>query len=511
MRRPAAARAFGIGSGFGPKMEGPATRAQRVAPHRPAPRRAVVLTEPARRASLSTRHDYRTRPAQAVHDRRRRHGRLPATRAIQAAGCDDESVADPEGRPEGRVSADPRENGPRPCGRIGRLHHRSPADRIRHRDPEADPGPRIDRGRRAPVVRHAALDRQGPRNHQALRSSRRRPRARADQARVDVGRHPRGRGAAARRHPLQHDAAVLARAGRRMRGSGRATDLAVRRPDLRLVQEAERRRLGRGAGRRRERSGRAVGAPHLHVLQALRLPDRSDGRELPHDEPDHRARRLRPADDQPRAAAEASRQHRGGRAQAVSGRSEGCEARARRDRRIVVPLPAERRRDGDRKARRRHSPLLGGCGEAREDDRGAALTRGLAACLRLAASRIASVHSALRDRLLFLEAGFGGRHVSRSVARAARRCRVPSPLAAPLRLPTLPPCIASGVRSRTRSVPAHFGLDRYTASHDPRHCHSNALQSFARARPRPIPALESRRRRCKYNRICFSAAVATRR
>ena len=60
-----------------------------------------------------------------------------------------------------------------------------------------------------------AFDRQGPRNHQAVRERGHRPRARADQARIDVGRHPRGRSAAEGRHPLQHDAAVLARAGRR--------------------------------------------------------------------------------------------------------------------------------------------------------------------------------------------------------------------------------------------------------------------------------------------------------
>ncbi|PNE76184.1 hypothetical protein A8H37_32435 [Burkholderia thailandensis] len=48
-------------------------------------------------------------------------------------------------------------------------------------------------------------------------------------------------------------------------------------------------------------------------------------------------------------------------------------------------------------------------------------------------------------------------------------------------------------------------------STDSRRCPPNALQSCARARLRPISAPESRRRRCKYNRICFSAAAATRR
>ena len=69
--------------------------------------------------------------------------------------------------------------------------------------------------------------------------------------------------------------------------SGGATDLAVRRPHLRLVQEVGRRRMGRSERRRRERSGRAVGAHDLRVLQEVRLQDRSHGRELPHGEPDH--------------------------------------------------------------------------------------------------------------------------------------------------------------------------------------------------------------------------------
>ncbi|CAM2183926.1 hypothetical protein BLAT2472_70127 [Burkholderia latens] len=333
------------------------------------------MRTPAPRALLPNRHDQRTRPAEAVHDRRRRHGRFPAACAIQAAGCDHEPVADPEGGPEGRIQADPRENRPRSSQRKHRFHHRPPADRVRHRDPEADPGPRVDRSRRAPVVRHAALDRQGPRTHQVVRSGRRRPRAHPDQARIDVGRHPRGRGAAKGRDQVQHDPAFLARAGRRMRGSRRAADLAVRRPHLRLVQEAGRRRLGRSEERRRERSGRAVGAPHLHVLQDVRLQDRSDGRELPHDQPDYRARRLRPADDQPGPAAEAARQQRNGRAQAVPGRAARQADRARRDRRGVVPLPAERRSDGDGKTCRRHSRVRRRRGKAREAHRRAALNR----------------------------------------------------------------------------------------------------------------------------------------
>ena len=78
------------------------------------------------------------------------------------------------------------------------------------------------------------------------------------------------------RDQLQPDADVFAAAGGALRGSGRGTDLAVRRPDLRLVQSREQARL-----HRRGRSGRAVGAGNLHLLQEVRLQDGSDGRELP--------------------------------------------------------------------------------------------------------------------------------------------------------------------------------------------------------------------------------------
>ena len=69
-------------------------------------------------------------------------------------------------------------------------------------------------------------------------------------------------------------------------------------PDLRLVPQGTRRRDSR-----ERRSRRAVGDAHLQLLQEVRLQDRSDGRQLPAHVADHAARRLRSADDQPRAAA----------------------------------------------------------------------------------------------------------------------------------------------------------------------------------------------------------------
>ena len=76
----------------------------------------------------------------------------------------------------------------------------------------------------------------------ALREGGGRPRADPDQDRQHLGRHPRGRAARARRDPLQPDAALQLRPGRRLRRGGRDADLALRRPHLRLVQEGRRRR-----------------------------------------------------------------------------------------------------------------------------------------------------------------------------------------------------------------------------------------------------------------------------
>jgi transaldolase len=71
--------------------------------------------------------------------------------------------------------------------------------------------------------------RQGASPDPALRGGRHRSRARADQGLEHLGRHPRRRAAREGRHPLQPDAALLLRPGRRVRRSGRHADLAVRR------------------------------------------------------------------------------------------------------------------------------------------------------------------------------------------------------------------------------------------------------------------------------------------
>jgi hypothetical protein len=70
---------------------------------------------------------------------------------------------------------------------------------------------------------------------QALRRSRHRPRTRANQNRVHVGRHQRSGAASEGRHQVQYDTAIFPSAGRPMRGSKGATYFAICWPDLRLV------------------------------------------------------------------------------------------------------------------------------------------------------------------------------------------------------------------------------------------------------------------------------------
>ena len=82
---------------------------------------------------------------------------------------------------------------------------------------------------------------QGPPADRPVRGRRHRPQAHPDQDRLDLGGHPRRRAAREGGHPLQPDAAVQLPPGRRLRRGRRHADLAVRRPDPRLVPE--------GAGR----------------------------------------------------------------------------------------------------------------------------------------------------------------------------------------------------------------------------------------------------------------------
>ena len=104
---------------------------------------------------------------------------------------------------------------------------------------------RFDRDRRAIVVRRRRFDQESAAADQALRRAQNSARTRVDQNCVNLGRIQCGRATAKGRDPLQSDAAVFAAAGGARGGSESAADLAVRRADLRLVQEGEQARLHR--------------------------------------------------------------------------------------------------------------------------------------------------------------------------------------------------------------------------------------------------------------------------
>src|SRR6184192_1140361 len=85
-----------------------------------------------------------------------------------------------------------------------------------------------------------------------------------DQNCVNVGRIERRRATAKGEDPLQSDADVFTAAGGTRGRSESATDLAVCRTDLRLVQKGEQARLPR-----RRRPWRAIGPGDLHLLQEI--------------------------------------------------------------------------------------------------------------------------------------------------------------------------------------------------------------------------------------------------
>ena len=176
---------------------------------------------------------------------------------------------------------------PRACGRGGRSADRrgvhGPALRgLRPRDPQDHPRPGLHRGRRglsfdtegtiAKARKLIALYEKAGSTASAIliKIASTWEGIRADEART-------------RRHPLQPDAAVQLRAGGGLRRGRRDAHLAVRRPDLRLVQEGQgrRRHPGRSGSRRR------LGDEDLRLLQEVRLQDPGDGGELPQGRADH--------------------------------------------------------------------------------------------------------------------------------------------------------------------------------------------------------------------------------
>ncbi len=158
--------------------------------------------------------------------------------------------------------------------------------------PAIVPGPGVDGGRCGPVLRHRRHPRQGAATHRGLRGAGHRARAHPGQDRLHLGGHPRGGRAPEGGHRLQPHAAVLPGAGAGLRGGGRLSDLALRRPHPRLAREG-----GRRALYGRDRSRRAVGARDLRILQGAGHRDRRDGRVLPQYRRDRGPGGLRPAHD----------------------------------------------------------------------------------------------------------------------------------------------------------------------------------------------------------------------
>ena len=143
--------------------------------------------------------------------RRRRHRRHRRGRALEAAGRHHQSLAaahlrgGPALPPPGgqgdrrRAAATPTARWTRSSCSFGREILKHVAGRV---STEVDA--RLS-------LRHRGLASRKARRLIALYEKRgRRARARPDQARQHLGRHPRRREARARGHPLQHDAAVLA-------------------------------------------------------------------------------------------------------------------------------------------------------------------------------------------------------------------------------------------------------------------------------------------------------------
>src|SRR4030095_10008491 len=116
---------------------------------------------------------------------------------------------------------------------------------------------------------------------------------------------------------MQSDSDVFVAAGGACGRSEGAADLAVRRPDLRLVQKREQARLHRPG-----RSWRAIGGRDLYLLQKIRYPDRGDGREFSEHWTYSGTGGMRLPNDQSRIDGRAVKIEPASRAEAHSGESE---------------------------------------------------------------------------------------------------------------------------------------------------------------------------------------------
>ena len=181
-----------------------------------------------------------------------------------------------------------------------------------------------------------------------------RPQADPDQDRQHLGRHPGRREAGEGRNPLQPDAPVQLRPGGCLRRGQSDADLAVRRPDLRLVQEGERgmRHPGRpdpGVAsvtriynyyKKYDYKTQVMGASFRKVEQITHLA----GCDLLTISPD--------------LLDKLAKDRRRNHPQADARGGQGVRRREDPPRREDVPLDAQRRRHGHREAERRHPQVL---------------------------------------------------------------------------------------------------------------------------------------------------------
>ena len=170
-------------------------------------------------------------------------GDIDVDRALPAAGRDHQPEPDPQG---GAGRPLPAASSTRRCAAAPARRADARLDDGRSTDSSSASGAKSSSssraGSRPRSTRGSASTPRPPRRRRGGSSSCTKPpaiaaRARADQDREHLGRHPRRRATRARRHPLQPDAAVQLRAGRGLRRRRRHADLALRRPHLRLVQE----------------------------------------------------------------------------------------------------------------------------------------------------------------------------------------------------------------------------------------------------------------------------------
>ena len=325
-------------------------------PSRHAPAQRRMPLDPGPEPLVQSPHVPARRP-QALHRGRRRLRRPRGDSHPPAAGRDHQSVAAAEGGAGGAVS---------PAGR--RRAGRGRGARPREARPAPKPSWNVWRWRSAARSSRSSPDASPPRSTPVTAST---PRRRSPR-RVTSSR--------CTRPPACRASGCSSRSARRGRASAPPSELeregihcnltllfsfaqavacaeagvTLISPFVGRIYDYYRKARGsRDSGRRR--SGRDLGAAHLRLFQEARLSHPGDGRQLPPRRADHPARRLRPADDQPRAARRSSPATDGELTPALTPEMAAREGEARiDDGREDLPLDAQPGPDGGGEAERGH-------------------------------------------------------------------------------------------------------------------------------------------------------------